>query len=79
MRIFATGVPGLIGSALAPELIQAVHHVLGLTQLETGVEPLRAVGADVEHGNSEELSLLDIAARETPEPIRAAAVSLLRA
>ena len=64
MRIFVTGAPGFIGSELVPELIQAGHHVLGLTRSEAGAEKLRAVGAGVLHGNTEDLdSLRDGAAR----------------
>jgi nucleoside-diphosphate-sugar epimerase len=43
MRIFVTGAPGFIGSALVPELIQA-GHALGLTRSEAGAEVLRTVG-----------------------------------
>jgi nucleoside-diphosphate-sugar epimerase len=64
MRIFVTGAAGFIGSALLPELIQAGHQVLGLTRSEAGADALRAGGADVKHGNIEDLdSLRDGAAR----------------
>jgi nucleoside-diphosphate-sugar epimerase len=64
MRIFVTGAPGFIGSALVPELIRAGHHVLGLTRSEAGAETLRAVGAEVKYGNIEDLdSLRDGAAK----------------
>jgi len=58
MRIFVTGAPGFIGSALVPKLIQAGHQVLGLTRSETGAEALRAAGADVKYGNIEDLDSL---------------------
>ena len=58
MRIFVTGAPGFIGSALVPELIQAGHRVLGLTRSEAGAEKLRATGAEVLHGNIEDLGSL---------------------
>ena len=58
MRIFVTGAPGFIGSALVPDLIKAGHHVLGLTRSEAGAEKLRAAGAEVLHGNIEDLNSL---------------------
>jgi nucleoside-diphosphate-sugar epimerase len=53
-----TGASGFIGSALVPELIQVGHHVLGLTRSEAGAEKLRAEGAEVLHGNLEDLDSL---------------------
>ena len=58
MRIFVTGATGFIGSALVPELMQAGHHVLGLTRSEAGAEKLRKAGAEVLHGNIENLDSL---------------------
>jgi nucleoside-diphosphate-sugar epimerase len=64
MRIFVTGAPGFIGSALVPQLLQAGHQVLGLTRSEAGAETLRTLGAEVHHGNIEDLdSLRDGAAK----------------
>ena len=64
MRIFVTGAPGFIGSALVADLIKAGHSVLGLTRSEAGAETLRRAGAEVLHGNLEDLdSLRDGAAK----------------
>src|SRR6202046_5555297 len=65
MRIFVTGAPGFIGSALVPELMQAGHHVLGLTRSEAGAEKLQTAGAEVLHGNIEDLDSLREGASRT--------------
>jgi nucleoside-diphosphate-sugar epimerase len=58
MHIFVTGATGFIGSAVIPGLIQAGHHVLGLTRSEAGAQALRTAGAEVKEGNIEDLDSL---------------------
>jgi nucleoside-diphosphate-sugar epimerase len=65
VHIFVTGATGFIGSALVPDLIKAGHQVLGLTRSEAGAETLRAAGAQVLHGNIEDLDSLRKGAADT--------------
>lgn len=58
MRIFVTGATGFIGTELVKELLAAGHQVRGLTRSEAGAHQLRAVGAEVHHGNLKDLESL---------------------
>ncbi|MFL9860764.1 SDR family oxidoreductase [Paraburkholderia madseniana] len=54
MRIFLTGATGFIGAAIVPELINAGHHVIGMTRSDTGAQALIDAGAEVHRGTLED-------------------------
>ncbi|WNM35963.1 SDR family oxidoreductase [Streptomyces sp. Li-HN-5-11] len=51
MRVFVTGAGGHIASAVVPELIRAGHEVVGLVRSEASAAAVKALGAEVRHGD----------------------------
>jgi uncharacterized protein YbjT (DUF2867 family) len=56
MRVFLTGATGFIGSFLVPELIDAGHHVVGLSRSAAGAAALTRAGAEVCQGDVNDLN-----------------------
>ena len=72
MRVFVTGATGFIGSFLVPELINAGHHVVGLSRSAVGAEALTRAGAEVFRGDVNQLDRLRTAAKAADGVIHAA-------
>ena len=64
MRVFLTGATGWIGSAVARELLDAGHSVVGLVRSAEGVDALAAIGATPLTGSLADLPLLRQAAAD---------------
>jgi nucleoside-diphosphate-sugar epimerase len=55
MKVFITGASGYIGSTLSEELLKHGHTVLGLARSDKSAEKIKALGAEVHRGDTNDL------------------------
>lgn len=72
MRVFVTGASGFVGSAVVKELLAAGHKVLGLVRSDKGARQLAATGAEVLHGDVNDVATITKAAAECDAVIHTA-------
>jgi nucleoside-diphosphate-sugar epimerase len=72
MKVLLTGATGFIGSLLVPELIEAGHHVVGLSRSDSSAKALTRAGAEVFRGDVNDLDRLRAAAEGVDGVIHAA-------
>lgn len=72
MRIFLTGATGYLGGSLAVTLLEAGHHVRGLTRTPTTIGPLRDLGIDPVLGDLDDSRVLAAESRAADAVINAA-------
>jgi nucleoside-diphosphate-sugar epimerase len=72
MKVFITGASGYIGSALTKELIQHGHTVVGLARSDASADKLKALGAEVHRGDTNELDSLRAGAAAADAVVHAA-------
>nr|WP_272209711.1 SDR family oxidoreductase [Marinicella sp. W31]MDC2875535.1 SDR family oxidoreductase [Marinicella sp. W31] len=72
MRIFLTGATGFIGSAIAANLLNDRHEVLGLARSDMSADALRQAGCDVVRGDLRDLQSLRRGAEQADAVIHTA-------